>query len=187
MLFLPFLLTTATLGPVAVISLGKESLGPTPQPQQVAFCVCAPAVASHLPTPGPPQRPPPSPPACACSFSREQEARGEDPQASRAPWCPGRDCGARRFRDAKQKRRQPVGAAEGPRLLILLCLSFLSLFLLTEFSPGCRSDFHAVFLSSNFFFLFGCLGCNFIKFQILSRLIISYQKETNYLLKKKKQ
>lgn len=116
-----------------------------------------------------------------------QEARGEDPQASRAPWCPGWDCGARRFRDAKQKRRQPVGAAEGPRLLILLCLSFLSLFLLTEFSPGCRSDFHAVFLSSNFFFLCGCLGYNFIKFQILSRLIISYQKETNYLLKKKKQ
>lgn len=90
-----------------------------------------------------------------------QEARGEDPQASRAPWCPGRDCGARRFQDAKQKRRQPVGAAEGPRLLILLCLSFLSLFLLTEFSPGCRSDFHAVFLSSNFFFSFWMLGVQF--------------------------
>lgn len=77
MLFLPFLLTTATLGPVAVISLGKEPLGPAPQPQRVAFCVCAPAVASHLPTPGPPQRPPPSPPACACSFSREHRRRVE--------------------------------------------------------------------------------------------------------------
>lgn len=51
-----------------------------------------------------------------------------------------------------------MGAAEGPRLLILLCLSFLSLFLLTEFSPGCRSDFHAVFLSSNFFFFLDAWG-----------------------------
>lgn len=31
LVFLPFLLITATLGPVSVIGLGKESLGPSPQ------------------------------------------------------------------------------------------------------------------------------------------------------------
>lgn len=51
-----------------------------------------------------------------------------------------------------------MGAAEGPRLLILLCLSFLSLFLLTEFSPGCRSDFHAVFCLVIFFFFLDAWG-----------------------------